>query len=240
MRQPPRAGARAPALRRARAARGRGAPAPRARARGRARTSRSGRSPHGRSESARSRQPRARLLGEGSSLQADAAPRAEPRRSTACTAGPSRAAAPSRTARSARARRSLRRSPRPSREAHACARPLRRRRVEVALFEERDVHRRERDLDEVARPLPDEIPGPERMGDPGAEAERSGEAERLSYTNPAASRWPRFGVGRRGGSGTAVPRPARRAPRGVFFSRRSARSPRRPNSCRADRSRRRP
>src|SRR5213592_1932973 len=49
--------------------------------------------------------------------------------------------------------------------------------VQVALGGQRDVHRRERHLDQVVRRFPLEVPGPERMRDPGPESDRVAEAE---------------------------------------------------------------
>jgi hypothetical protein len=50
--------------------------------------------------------------------------------------------------------------------------------VEVAFGRERDVHGGKRDLDELARRLPLEIPWTERMRDAGPETEGVAEAER--------------------------------------------------------------
>ena len=51
------------------------------------------------------------------------------------------------------------------------------REAEVARLGERDVHRRERDLDEVERAVVLEVPRPERVRDAGPEARRAAEAE---------------------------------------------------------------
>ena len=59
--------------------------------------------------------------------------------------------------------------PAPENPAHEELRTLRRQ-SEVALFGERRVHRRQRDLDEAEGRVPLEVPRLERAGDPGAEA----------------------------------------------------------------------
>ena len=50
--------------------------------------------------------------------------------------------------------------------------------IEIALGRESHVHRREWDLDDAARLVALEVPGPERVGDPGPEAGRVVEPER--------------------------------------------------------------
>ncbi len=91
--------------------------------------------------------------------------------------------------------------------------------AEVALGRERDVHRRERHLDEVARRIPLEVPGAKRMRDAGAKAESVAEAERRVVREAGRLELGEIAVRvERAGSGTAGRGRGRRAPRGVSFS----------------------